>query len=323
MKITFFDSELRKKSIYYHWISLLWQPKYNDVGSFCVEFQASSDVLGTVSPMDYAMIDTEDTVMIVTTIEFAKNKCVIRGKSADYLLTQRISDTVVKNENAENAMLELVTNMSPFPIIEVGEPQGFPEKYTAQTSDSSIQQYCATIAKAVDMGYRLRKNGEKLIFECYKPPLNTSVKFSAFFGNLVDEKYAESINNYANVAVVAGQGSGTDRITVTVGDTESSGFARHEIYIDARNEQQEENETLDDYKERLKRYGEKKLAETNKIKNLQFTVSAGDNLRLGDLVYVTPSYSGIKMEARVVSLSIKCQKNTITKTASVGTPIGA
>jgi hypothetical protein len=50
--------------------------------------------------------------------------------------------------------------------------------------------------------------------------------------------------------------------------------------------------------------------------NSQFTLDS-DALRLGDLVYVTPSYSGKTVLARVISLAIKCQNNTIKKTAVV------
>lgn len=286
------------------------------MGSFCVEFISSPDINGSIDPMDYISIDIDDTLMIVTSVEFSQNKFVVRGQSADYILTTRISDTVIENRNAEEAMRELVGNMSPFPLLELGESNGYTDKFTAQTSDQSIQEYCGIIARSVDMGYRVRKDGKRLLFECYKPGINTGGKFSAALGNLSGERYSVGVSNYANVAVVAGQGTGEDRVTVVAGDVGAQGADRREIYIDARNEQQSESETLEEYKARLVRYGEAKLKEHGKIQTSQFSLS-GDGLRLGDLVYLTPTYSGKTVLARVASLSIKCQNNTTTRIAAV------
>ncbi len=316
MKITVYDSNLQKKAVLYHFYSLLWQPRYNSMGSFCVEFISEADLLGVIEPMNFVTTDADDTVMIVTSVEFDTKKFVIRGQSADYLLSTRVSNTVIKNENAEEAMRGLVSGMSSHPLIDLGESNGYTHVFTAQTSDQSVQAYCGIICRAVDMGYRLRKSGERLLFEVYKPGINTGVKFSAAFGNLSGERYVLGVSNYANVAIVAGQGTGDARITVIAGETDLEGADRREIYIDARNEQQGEDETLEEYKERLVRYGEAKLEEHAKIDTSQFALS-DDSVNLGDLVYVTPSYSGKTMLARVVSLAIKCQNNTIKKTAVV------
>ena len=316
MNVTIYGPDLKKKAILYHFVSLLWQPRYNTPGSFCVELVSDPSLLGVIEPMDYVTTDADEAVMIVLSVEFDAKKFVIRGQSADYVLSTRVSNTVIKNRNAEEAMRELVSAMPPYPGVSLGESAGYPDKFTAQVSDQSVQSYCGVIARSVGMGFRLRKSGDALLFEVYKPGVNTAVKFSAALGNLTGERYAVSVSGYANVAIVAGQGTGDERITVIAGDTSAEGINRREIYVDARNEQQEEGETPEEYEARLVRYGETKLEEHRKMDNSQFSLDS-DALRLGDLVYVTPSYSGKTVLARVISLAIKCQNNTIKKTAVV------
>jgi hypothetical protein len=321
VRLTFYDTSLNKKAVVFNWLSMLWQPKYNEVGSFVLEFQESSELFGLIKQLDYVVFDEDpDTVMMVWGIELKNKKVVISGHSAIYLLDQRVSDDVVKNENAELAMRRQVENMSPWDYVTLGDIQGLTDKYTAQTSDGSVLEYCLTISQFVDMGFRLRKSGKKLLFENYKPDLNRSVRFSAKLGNMGDERYSETEKEYKNVAIVAGAVIDGERVTVVVGNTAAVGVARREMYIDARDIQPEEGETREDYEARLSRRGENKLAQRVKIVNTSFTVLAED-VKLGDKVLLNPTYTNETLEARVVSMTYKSQNNRMQKTISIGQPI--
>jgi hypothetical protein len=323
MIVTVYDSDVRKKGLYEHFVSLLWTTMYNETGTFCLEMNADALAPGENVPGDYVCIDISPlSLMIVTAIELSKSKIVITGHTADFLLRTRVSDVTIRNKNAEEAMRQLVNDMRPIPHLTLGEIANIPDKFSAQTSDKSIYEYCNVIGQACDVGFRVRKSGKDLVFECYKPTLNTGAMFAAKYGNLTAERYSESVVQFANVAIVAGQGSGDSRVTVTVGDTDAEGLDRSEIYVDARNIQKEEDETDEEYLERLREHGREKLASCTKIKNTQFT--AEDNLvQLGDVVQIRPTYSAERMTARVVSVSVKCQNNQIKRTIAVGTPITA
>lgn len=323
MKVTVFGKDLQKKVIFEQFVSLLWTVGYSLIGSFCLELNATDDVIGLIEAGDYVETDEHPmSLMVATSVEMKQGKIIVRGQTADFLLMTRVSDSVIKNKNAEDAMRGLVSAMAPIPHLTLGESAGLTDVFNAQVSDKSVYDYCVKIAEATDVGFRIRRSKKELVFECYKPPLNAGVMFSAKFGNLSNERYAESVVNFANVAVVAGQGSGENRVTVTAGDTESTGLDRVEIYVDARNLQQDAEETLDEYIERLKAHGEEKLAGRTKLQNTEFTVS-DETVSLGDLVQIKPTYSTVRLMARVTSITIKCQNNQITKTAAVGTPIVA
>lgn len=321
MRLTFYDSELNKKAVVFNWLSMLWQPQYNDVGYFVIELQEQSEFFGQISQLDYVTFDEDpDTVMMVWGIELIDKKIAISGHSAVYLLNNRVSDDVVKNENAEIAMRRQIENMSPWDCVTLGELKGLPDTFTAQTSDGSILEYCMTISKFSDIGFRFRKLNKNLLFECYKPGLNQNVRFSAKLGNMGEERYTESEKDYKNVAIVAGALIDGQRVTVVVGDTSAVGTARREMYVDARDIQPDIDESAEEYQERLKRRGEKRLSEKIKIVNTNFSILTED-VALGDLVLLNPTYTNETLEARVTSITYKSQNNIMQKTIGIGQPI--
>lgn len=320
MKLTFYNKNLQKKEVVFTWLSLFWQSKYNDVGTFTAEFQKDLDLWGKIQVLDFVVYNkVPNDIMVVWAIEVKNNKVVISGRSALSLLDNRVSVERIRNQNAEAAMRGIISDMREWGGISLGELKNIPEKFTAQISGDSVLNYLITISQYCDIGIRLLKSGASLLFDCYKPPLNGSVKYSAKFGNMNDEQYAENELNYRNVAYVHGQGEGESRVIVEVGDTEAVGSARREMYIDARDIQQEEEETFEEYKERLKERGLEKLAEQYKVVNTSFSLTDTENINLGDLVTLTPTYLNMAYQARVVEMIIKSQNNQTKRTISIGT----
>jgi hypothetical protein len=321
LRLTFYDSALEKKAVMFNWLSMFWQPEYNDVGYFVIELQENSEFFGIVKQLDYVVFDEDpDTVMMVWGIELKNRKVIISGHGAAYLLNNRVSDDVVKNENSELAMRRQIENMTPWDCVTLGELKGLTDKFTAQTSDGTVLEYCTTISRFSDIGFRIKKLNKNLLFECYKPGLNQNVRFAAKLGNMGDERYSESDKDYKNVAIVAGALIDGQRATVVVGDTAAVGTARREMYVDARDIQPEEGETREEYEQRLVRRGEKKLSEKIKIVNSNFSILTED-VSLGDLVLLNPTYTNETLQARVTSITYKSQNNNMQKIISIGQPI--
>ncbi len=70
--------------------------------------------------------------------------------------------------------------------------------------------------------------------------VNSPVIFSPKFESIKDMKYVQSDLNYKNSAIVAGQGEGVERRVTEVGTF--SGLDRHEIFIDARDVEEVDDE---------------------------------------------------------------------------------
>ena len=327
MKLTIYSANLEKKEIMYNWISLLWTVKYNDVGSFCAEFQSAPSLVGKIVRGDYVTFDDDanESVMIVESISFTADKFTISGNSAESILSKRASQEVFSGQNAESVMRRLVSDMAPWDHFTLGESQSIASQFYSTVSDGSVLQYCQRIGEDAGIGFRVRLgyvgSNRKMLFTCYDRGSNPVAKYSAALGNMSAEKYTESDKNYYNVAVVAGSGEGDDRITVTVGETELTGSARREIYVDARNMQPNEGESDGDYIKRLEQYGKEKLSGMRLAKLSEFTLADG-GVRIGDPVYVIPTYIGEAFVTRVTSMSVKVQNNKVVRSIGAGTPIG-
>lgn len=321
MKLTFYDKDLNKKEVVFSWLSLLWQTKYNDVGIFTAEFQKGLELWGKIQPLDFVTYDeAPNDIMVVWAIEVKDNKFVVSGRSALSLLENRVSVETVKDVNAEAAMRHLIADMANWEGVILGESKDLPEMFDAQKSNDTILGYLRAISQYCDIGIRLIKKGDSLLFECYKPLLNDTVKYSSKYNNMNNEVYFENEFEYRNVAYVHGQGEGANRILVVVGETDKVGHQRREMYVDAQDIQKEETETIDQYKARLRKRGLEKLSEQIRVVNTTFLLT-DTSVKVGDVVVLTPSFFNVTYQARIVEMTIKSQNNLTQTTIGIGTPV--
>lgn len=319
-QIDVFDLDLNRVGALRTWISLVWREEYNTLGKFQIEVQQTKGAAALLKPWRYCQMRGRDTVMIIQSIKVSDNRIIAYGAAALWVLERRVSTMVISDVNAETGLRNLIMGMTPWPRLELGEVYGVPDKYTNQISDDTVLEYCKKIGAAVDVGVRIRRSGQRLLFECYKPELNLNARYSDQYGNIADADYTTSEVNTANVAVVAGAGSGNERITVEVGATEATGAERLEIYVDARDVQPEEGESQEAYIVRLEKRGKKKLLEHQHIEEVKFTVQ-DDRAKLGDLITVTLSAVGLKVQVRVTSEEIVSQRNQTKRSIGLGTPV--
>jgi hypothetical protein len=308
------------------WVSLLWEEGYNTLGDFLIEVQQTKEIAKLLKIGNYIGRGDFKTLCLIRSVEVKDKKIIANGHTAAAILKERVSTKVINNQNGEKAMRELVSEMAAWPCVELGELSNLTEKFKRQTSDKTVLEYCEEIAAEIDAGFILRfdKQRKKLLFEVYKPNINKNLIFAAKFGNLSETVYSESENKFKNVAVVAGEGEGENRITVFAGATESEGTARRELYVDARNVRIEDGETKENYRTRLLNLGLEKLAEQIKIQNISVSIDSedfGTRFGLGDVVTLILDDIGIKIQPRIIGFSYKSQNNRNYLEAEFGTPI--
>lgn len=349
MYLNIYDLQLNRVGTLQTWISMTWEDLYNDIGTLTLEVVQTEDSVALIKPWRYVTIDQSDQVMILLSVQIQEGHLVAYGKSAVCLLERRVATDTISNANAESSLLSLVDNMETWDNLVTGERKGLSDVFTSQMSGGSIYDYFEKIGKAVDMGYKVLKKGYKgnltdennvdlithtgeplqiftldneLTLVCYKPPLNPNARYSLEYGNLSDVKYSFSDIEYYNVALVAGQGEGDNRVRVYAGDTTATGTDRIELYVDARDLQQDEqnSETLEHYKARLVARGEEKLLEQAQINNVEFVIDE-TRASLGDVISVRLPQFGITKQVRVVSKTITSEYNEIKTTLGVGEPI--
>lgn len=317
MRLNFFDKNLKPITQVYSWISLLTVDGYNDLGAFTVEFVNTPKLKNISNTMIYCTVDDNKEVYIVTSVQLDQERIILTGFPAIFILSKRVSVEVLRNGNAETLLRDLVSNMSVWDNLILGDIDGVTDLFDRQTSDGTILKYCEEIAKYVDMGFRIIKVGDKLWFECYKPKLNATNKFATSLKNIQNLTFDSSETQFANVVIIAGSGTGKNRTTVIVGDTSVTGFDRREIYVDAKSIQPQENESQTDYESRLKVEGFKKLAESQKIKSVTFDLLGNQSLKLGDLVDVELTEFSIILRMRVTEVTMQSQDNHTNRTVSL------
>lgn len=323
MIVSFYDKNLELITVISRWVSLLGVNTYNSMGAFTLELRSNSNISQLMKDFFYCTIDNDDeNPYIVMSVQSVDGNVVFTGFPCTYIFSKRASTTTIKNKNAEQAMKSLVDGMTPWDNLTTAPVQGLTDVFDNQISDKQVLEYLQGIAQSTDTGFKVVKEGENLVFKCFKPSVNNNVKYATSLRNVSNLEYFKSENDYCNVAIVAGAGEGSNRITVIAAMNEKpAGTNRRELYVDARNVQPEENETTEDYKQRLKQVGLQKLTEMLKVENLHFLVKESDDVKLGDIINVSLDEFDISIQARVVEEQILNQNNTTVRTISVGTPI--
>lgn len=322
MIISFYDKNLELITAISRWVSLLGVNTYNTMGAFTLELRNNSNISTLMKDFFYCTIDNDDeNPYIVMSAQSVDGNVVFTGFPCTYIFSKRASTTVINNQNAEQAMKNIVDGMTPWDNLITASLQGLTDVFGNQISDKQVIEYLQGIAQATDTGFKVVKNGKNLVFKCFKPSVNNNVKYATSLRNVSNLEYFKSDNDYYNVAIVAGAGEGSNRVTVTAMIGNPTGTDRRELYVDARNEQPEENETTDAYKQRLAQLGLQKLTETLKVETLHFLVKENDDVKLGDIINVTLDEFDISIQARVVEEQILNENNTTVRTISVGTPI--
>ena len=322
MIISFYDKNLELITAISRWVSLLGVNTYNTMGAFTLELRNNSNISTLMKDFFYCTIDNDDeNPYIVMSAQSVDGNVVFTGFPCTYIFSKRASTTVINNQNAEQAMKNIVDGMTPWDNLITANLQGLTDVFGNQISDKQVIEYLQGIAQATDTGFKVVKNGKNLVFKCFKPSVNNNVKYATSLRNVSNLEYFKSDNDYYNVAIVAGAGEGSNRVTVTAMIGNLTGTDRRELYVDARNEQPEENETTDAYKQRLAQLGLQKLTETLKVETLHFLVKENDDVKLGDIINVTLDEFDISIQARVVEEQILNENNTTVRTISVGTPI--
>lgn len=314
------------------WKSMSWKQGYNTDGSFLLEVENTAENARLLAPGRYLREHgtTNAVVLRAAYNESSGKTWVATGYPLTNLLRQRVSTTVVAQQDAETALRALFTECfdggRAIPGLALDNAANITLTYAQQLSNKSLYEYVQTICQALDIGYRVRMTGSNdqkhLLFGLYRPERNPNLKYRVAYGNLESVQIKLSDVDYANVALVLGAGEGSARAQVVVGDIGSTGADRHEIIVDARDLQPDEGETTADktYLDRLAMRGVEKLLEHQKIDSLTF-VPADDRAQLGDIV--TCIVDGVRLEAaaRVTEIEVTSKSGSQTRKITVGTPV--
>lgn len=244
----------------------------------------------------------------------------IKGYALGTILHQRITIPPVgeshdiQEGNAETVMKHYVQRNCKdipgmeFPFLEISNDQEQGKIIKWQSRYKNLCDELEQISTLTGLGWHIYPdfNSRKWIFDIYNgrnftagQNVNQPVIFSPEFDNIKGQEYIDSLINFGNYAIVAGQDEGADREVVMLG-SDATGLDRHVIFVDARDVQD-----VDDLPAR----GETKLAEHQRVVSFQAEVLTqgpfqyGVDWDVGDIVTIQNKDWNLTMDTRIIEVT--------------------
>lgn len=326
--IRFFDKNLNFLGEVDNFTSLIFIKSWESYGEFNIN----------ISNFNKELFQKQNIIMInnnpfkVGTIEQVNvsnnNSSKITGYTLGFWFTNRITfppsglEYDSYNTNVEDIMKGLVRKN----LVEADDPKrninnliiatslGRGEKVSFQSRFKYVSDELTSLSKLTGIGWGvyLDIENKKFVFDIFEGN-NLSAEqnilppkiFSSDYDNVINKSYLTSDIDYKNVAIVAGQGEGVNR-EIQVVNSEFSGLDRKELFVDARD--------LDDNENLIDR-GNLKLAENQAIETFECeTINNGyeEEWDLGDIVTVLDKKLGYIEHNRVIEVMETYEDGHIT-----------
>lgn len=350
MDVYVMDRNFKIQGVCDNYKSIIWTPRYYAAGDFELYLPATDANISLLKE-DYYVVRDKDisqsgsvltfkNVMIIEKIQVTTdiesgNYLIVTGRCLKSILTRRIvwQQTTLSGK-LEIALRKIVSENAISPSIaarkisqlQLGQLKNYTEVIDKQVTGDTLYDFICEVCMTYGIGWDIYIKGNAFYFELYKgenrsykQSINPYVVFSPDFDNLLTTDYQFDKTNYKNVALVAGEGEGLDRKTVSVGD--STDLDRYELYVDSRNSSSNDGEiTVAEYNNILSEEGKETLKEdANSItENIEGQIETSSNYRfgedyfLGDIVEVINEY-GIETTPRITEV-IESEDDTGTST---------
>jgi hypothetical protein len=319
--------------------SLQWTRRYYEPGMY--ELHMDSSLFPYVKESKYLYRNDRPELGLIQEYDYEQGEDGVvsmycKGYFAESLLDERVIEKPVSiYETPEKIARSLVTQFFIDPEvldrknedIVLGELVGLGTKVRVQRTGNPVGSDIYSIEKSQGMSHRLRYDIEtdKLVFEVwmgkdrrYEQNVNSWAIFSNGFYNIRTSQYHRSTSDYKNYAYVAGEGEGEDRKIVEVDIRESQTELRKELYVDARDLQNQATltpggethykYTEEEYEQLLRQRGLEKLSAYKIDETMNANIEDGVNLTymvdydLGDICMFKDEDIGIEINDRITEI---------------------
>lgn len=317
MDIKIIDRQFNLLGIVDKFESLIITKSYSGIGEFELHLNENDINLDNLVSENIIFTSPKKAYIILhRELDSKSGKVIIRGKELKFLLSRYITypapgeayhkassfvDVVMKALVSKGIYDSNINNLI------VSEEYLFEPQLTFQTRYKNLAGELEKIGVTYGLGWDIWLDLErkKYFFEVTKGKDRTANQtalppaiFSLEYDNVSEQKLIDSKLNYANYAIVAGQGEGADRAIAIVDQT--NGDERYEVFVDARD--------IADTAE-LPARGQQKLAELTRVFAFSSKINPYSNLRyeedydLGDLVTVKNKKWNITEDNRITEIT--------------------
>lgn len=322
--------------------SLIWPDAYNGYANFELWAPINEDNASYMKRGNVIWTGGENAAVIEIIKSTVDNKGVktynVKGRTLEKYCSDRIIwGTFVGSGYASTIMYNLVntqcinpTNIKrKIPWLVLAEDKEYGAKVTQyQKTGGELYDSLTSLASENDLGFSILFDPEnkRLIFEVRKGVDRTEnnsdstepVVFSTELEDILSSSYYSNGQDEKNVAFVQGEDKGTNRKSVIVGASDSGGFDRKELYVDARDLQSEVyNEdgtstplSKEEYESTLSQRGREKLSEYPLVETFEAQIRQfgdvqyeyGKDYFKGDKVTIIDEELGISVSARITKV---------------------
>lgn len=334
MELFILDSDLNIVDLIDEYKSCLWCSRYYEAGEF--ELVVLPDKFEYLQIGNYVMRRDDETVMIIEKRQVTSdiedgNLLTVSGRSLESILSRRIVWNTITYKGELSGFFEKTLNeniikptdndrkISNFAISDDSITTDI--TISKQTSYENIYDLFVEICKGNGLGFKILLDLEsKTFYFClyeginhsYMQDVNPYITFSKKFDNLATSDFSENKESFYNVALVGGEGEGSDRKkeTVSVDGKTKTGLNRYEVFVDAKSLSTTNSEEITDaeYLEQLKQAGAETLAENTMIQDFDAEIITGIknyeygvDFNIGDIVQIVSEYGG-SYSARITEI---------------------
>ncbi len=298
--------------------SLILSRSYHGIGNFELHLHESNVYADKLQKENIVYVDEKKAYIILfREIDSITGKMVVKGLSLKAYLKRQITfppegEPYYQVEgDAETIMKGMVSaNLSRKNIIQivVATNQHRGEVTTFQTRYKNLAEELEKFSLATELGWdiTLDLTNKKFVFDVIEGKDLTAGQeiypqaiFSLEYDNIVEQQLIDSKLDYANTAVVGGQGELEWRVIEIIGDI-NAGLDSYEVFVDASDIE---------YDEYLEDRGKQELAQYKEVLNFDSKVDPTKNLRyeedfdLGDVVTLKNGRWNITADRRITGLT--------------------
>ena len=310
--------------------SVIWVKRFNAVGNFELYIRASTELLELFTGDIFITRDESNVGMYVEKVQLNTDSengdyLVITGRSAECILSWRVvmrvvyssesttAEYIIRNSIDKTLISDIIPNNN-ISWLTLGEDHEWQDYITRQYTGKNVLDIVQDLCVTYNYGFEFEWNGSGFTINLYKgtdrsydQTDNTYIVFSPEFENLGNTEYIQDTMNYANAAIIGGEGEGTERKFAVVLPQGITGFNRRMIYIDAR-QSSSDDLTESQYTDMLIAQGKEELEQRKITTSFNGEIlnynnyTYGVDYNLGDKVSIINEY-GIRGNATITEIT--------------------
>lgn len=304
--------------------SLIMTKKWHGIGGFELHLHEDNvyagklqkeNIIFTTERKAYVILHRElnstDGKLVVKGLEiksYLSRWLVFPPTGQAYYRVNSNTETIIKTYVLATLVRKGIYNI----IVEPNQNRGVKTVYQSRYKNLADELEKLSLASGLGWDMTLDIKNKRFIFDVFEGQDRTAGQntlppaiFSIEYDNVAEQTLIDSRMNYANTAIVAGQGEGENRAIEIVGDY-NNGLDSFELFVDARDIEDDTD---------LPERGQQKLAEMQEVFSFDSQVMTDKNLvyeedfKLGDLVTIQNTKWNITADRRITEVTEIYEEN--------------